>query len=63
MRVEASYDDGVTWTSAPTVSARDTGVALLRHPKAPGFVSLRITARDKDGSSVSQTVLRAYQTT
>jgi subtilisin family serine protease len=63
LRVDASYDDGLTWTSAPTISARDTGVALLRHPKAPGFVSLRVTARDKDGSSVSQTILRAYQTT
>jgi subtilisin family serine protease len=63
LRVEASYDDGLTWTVAPTLSWRDTGLALLRHPAAPGFVSLRINARDTAGNSVSQTVIRAYQTT
>jgi hypothetical protein len=63
LRVEASYDDGLTWTVAPTLSWRDTGLALLRHPATPGFVSLRITASDTAGNSVSQTVIRAYQTT
>jgi subtilisin family serine protease len=63
LRVEASYDDGRTWTVAPVlVSGGDTGLAVLRHPDTPGFVSLRINARDTDGNSVSQTVIRAYQT-
>jgi hypothetical protein len=62
LRVEASYDDGLTWTVVPTISGGDTGLALLRHPAAPGFVSLRIVAQDTEGNSVSQTVLRAYQT-
>jgi hypothetical protein len=62
LRVEASYDDGRTWTVAPAVSGGDTGLALLRHPATPGFVSLRITASDGDGNSVGQTVIRAYQT-
>ncbi|HEV2782809.1 MAG TPA: S8 family serine peptidase [Actinophytocola sp.] len=63
LRVEASYDDGRTWTVAPVVSGGDTGLAVLRHPATPGFVSLRVGARDVDGNSVSQTVIRAYQTT
>jgi subtilisin family serine protease len=62
LRVEASHDDGLTWTVAPAISDGDTGVALLRHPAAPGFVSLRIIAQDTEGNSVSQTVIRAYQT-
>jgi hypothetical protein len=64
LRVEASYDDGRTWTVAPVVlSDGDTGRAVLRHPATPGFVSLRVIAQDVDGNSVSQTVIRAYQTT
>jgi subtilisin family serine protease len=64
LHVEASYDDGRTWTVAPTVHhGGDTGLAVVRNPATPGFVSLRITAQDVDGNSVSQTVIRAYQTT
>jgi subtilisin family serine protease len=63
LRVEASYDDGLTWAVAPALWSQDTGLALLRHPATPGFVALRITAGDTAGNSVSQTVIRAYQTT
>ncbi|MEU5696208.1 S8 family serine peptidase [Actinosynnema sp. NPDC020468] len=63
VKVESSADDGATWRTAPTVTdATGAGVALVRHPSAPGFTSLRITARDADGNSVTQTVIRAYQT-
>ncbi|WP_051765021.1 S8 family serine peptidase [Saccharothrix syringae] len=63
LRVESSSDDGVTWRTAPTaLTPAGTGVALVTHPAAPGFTSLRITARDADGNSVTQTVVRAYQT-
>jgi subtilisin family serine protease len=61
LRVEASYDDGATWTRAPVVRAGDGGVAMLCHPAAGGFVSLRVVARTGDGSAVTQTVIRAYQ--
>ncbi|MDU0288608.1 S8 family serine peptidase [Saccharothrix longispora] len=63
LKVESSSDDGVTWRTAPTAfDARGTGLALVSHPAAPGFTSLRITARDAAGNSVTQTVVRAYQT-
>jgi subtilisin family serine protease len=61
LRVEASYDDGATWTAAPTELEGDGGHALLHHPPGAGFASLRITARDAAGSSVTHTVIRAYQ--
>ena len=61
LRVEASYDDGATWTPAPTVRTGRGGRAVLCHPAAGGFVSLRVTARTAEGSTVTQTVIRAYQ--
>ncbi len=61
LRVEASFDDGTTWVRVHTARFGDTGVALLQHPARDGFVSLRISARDAAGDSVTQTVLRAYQ--
>jgi hypothetical protein len=63
LRVETSFDDGATWAGVRTLRAGDVGVAVLAHPARDGFVSLRITARDAAGNSVSQTVIRAYQVT
>ncbi|MGC9671156.1 S8 family serine peptidase [Planosporangium sp. 12N6] len=63
LQVEASFDDGTTWARVPTGHVGDNGWAVLRHPARGGFVSLRITARDVAGNSVTQTVIRAYQMT
>ena len=35
----------------------------MRNPAGEGFVSLRIPARDTEGNALTQTVIRAYQTT
>jgi hypothetical protein len=61
LKVEVSYDDGTTWSAAPTRFTGDRGVAVLQHPAGDGFASLRIFARDCAGNTVSQTVVRAYQ--
>ncbi len=63
LRVETSADDGTTWTSVPTVHLGNGGLAVVRNPAGDGFVSLRITARDAQGNALTQTVIRAYQTT
>jgi subtilisin family serine protease len=63
LRVESSIDDGASWQPAPTVHFADLGFAVVHNPPANGFVSLRITANDAGGSIVTQTVIRAYQTT
>lgn len=61
LKVEASFDDGATWSRAETYFGGDKGAALVHHPAGKGFVSLRITARDAAGSSVAQTITKAYQ--
>jgi hypothetical protein len=59
--VEASYDDGVTWSRVPLAPAGgDSWVAHLRHPRK-GSVSLRAGATFADGGAVDYTVIRAYE--
>jgi subtilisin family serine protease len=58
--VEASYDDGATWTRMP-VKLRGTGGEVeLTHP-ATGWVSLRAAGSDTAGNTFRQTVIRAYE--
>lgn len=57
LAVEVSYDDGASWQPVE-VSA---GQAVVRHPETPGYVSLRATASDTEGNTVTQTVIRAYR--
>ncbi|MEV6312117.1 S8 family serine peptidase [Streptomyces sp. NPDC051840] len=64
IRVEASYDDGVTWSRPvePHVRADGSATAVLHQPRTDGaaHVALRVTAWDDAGSRTQQTVLRAY---
>ncbi|WP_377271721.1 S8 family serine peptidase [Peterkaempfera sp. SMS 1(5)a] len=56
-----SFDDGSTWTPATLHKAADGSWST--EVKAPGsarYVSLRATAKDDQGNTVSQTVLRAF---
>ncbi|MDG4835718.1 S8 family serine peptidase [Micromonospora sp. WMMD967] len=59
LTVSASFDDGRTWVALPVL--RD--VALISHPRRPGFVALRMTATDTAGNTVTQTIKRAYRIT
>lgn len=52
--VEVSYDDGATWHPA---TVRGDRVQL---PKGHGYVSLRVHAADDAGSTLEQTVVRAW---
>jgi len=61
LTVDVSYDDGATWQSAELRRTADGGTALVRHPVGPGYVSLRATATDSAGNTVTQTVVRAYR--
>ncbi len=61
LKVEASFNDGKAWSAVPTRQIGDGGLAVLQHPAGKGFVSLRITARDNAGNTVTQTVIRAYE--
>ncbi|MFH8391084.1 S8 family serine peptidase [Streptomyces sp. NPDC018036] len=59
-RLEVSYDDGKTWKAVPLSgggTARWTGT--LNVPRGAAFVSLRASAHDDRGGSVSQETIRA----
>jgi hypothetical protein len=57
IKVDVSYDDGATWRRAPVAGH----AAILRHPPAGGYVSLRGSAADSDGNTVTVTIVRAYK--
>ncbi|PZF91692.1 S8 family peptidase [Micromonospora deserti] len=61
LSVDVSYDDGATWTPATVRRHGERGAATVRHPAGAGYVSLRATATDKAGNTVTQTVVRAYR--
>ncbi|MGW6061634.1 S8 family serine peptidase [Streptomyces sp. NPDC055189] len=56
-----SYDEGKTWTEAKTAAAKGKWTATVHHSGASGKqVWLRTELTDTNGSSVTQTVARAY---
>jgi hypothetical protein len=65
LKVEASYDDGQSWTTARTGQHGGDGqfTATVERPSSvhgDAYVTLRVTATDAAGNSVQQTVDRAY---
>ncbi|GAA3464829.1 S8 family serine peptidase [Saccharothrix longispora] len=58
--VQVSYDDGATWKPVPLVRLGERWIAAVRHPAGADFVSLKAQARDAEGNSVDQTIIRAY---
>ncbi|WP_189698000.1 S8 family serine peptidase [Streptomyces chromofuscus] len=58
--VEVSYDDGATWHRSDVEGDGDGWRTSLKAPRTAGFVSLRVTARDSAGNTVSQTITRAF---
>src|SRR5262249_865058 len=63
LSVEASFDDGSTWSAIPGFLVGDAFFGLILHPPRTAFVSLRGTARDAVGNEVTQTLIRAYGVT
>ena len=59
VRVDVSFDDGANWRRVPVAG----GAALVRHPDAAGYVSLRASGVDSDGNTFEHTVIRAYKIT
>ncbi|GGJ40763.1 peptidase [Streptomyces brasiliensis] len=63
VRLEVSYDDGATWQTQvlkKDLEKEGNWRASLRAPSGARFVSLRTTAKAAAGSSVTQTVVRAF---
>ncbi|MEV0089985.1 S8 family serine peptidase [Streptomyces sp. NPDC050738] len=66
LTAEVSFDDGTTWTAAPvTRNANGTWTATVTNSKDPAslipFASLRVTAQNREGGKVTQTVHAAYE--
>ncbi|TDC02784.1 hypothetical protein E1267_28660 [Nonomuraea longispora] len=64
LTAEYSVDDGATWLPVLTGKrGQDRYQALVMHPPlraTSGYVSLRVTASNKAGATVTQTIKRAY---
>jgi hypothetical protein len=58
LTLDASWDGGGTWIPA-SVTATGSGWHVVL-PKGSGFVALRLHAADAAGSTVDQTVVRAF---
>jgi hypothetical protein len=59
-KVEVSFDDGASWKQVPLVKIHDRWWTVYQQPSS-GFVSLRASAADTDGNTVTQTINRAYR--
>jgi hypothetical protein len=65
LKVDASYDDGRTWTTARTKRLAGgmgftAGVERPSRLHGDAYVTLRVTATDSAGHGVRQTIDRAY---
>ncbi|MFI6124877.1 S8 family serine peptidase [Streptomyces sp. NPDC051064] len=59
-KVQLSYDDGATWTTARLSGKGNGRVSVLLHaPASARYLTLRVQAGDSRGNSVTQTIVRA----
>ncbi|MGC4852425.1 S8 family serine peptidase [Micromonospora sp. DT4] len=58
--LEVSYDDGRTWQRQSLKERKGAWTAALNAPGRAEYVSIRVTAQQRNGGGVTQTVMRAY---
>ncbi|MEV6235475.1 S8 family serine peptidase [Lentzea sp. NPDC051838] len=58
--VQVSHDKGTTWRTVPLVCRDGKWFAVLSHPKGATSVSLKASARDSAGNSVTETIIDAF---
>ncbi|MBM0232701.1 S8 family serine peptidase [Micromonospora sp. STR1_7] len=61
LTVDVSYDGGRSWQPARVRHGGQGWTATVRHPAGPGYASLRATARDAAGNTVTQRIIQAYR--
>ncbi|KAB2971050.1 S8 family serine peptidase [Streptomyces sp. SS1-1] len=60
VRVEVSYDDGDTWQAQDVKESKGSWQARLHAPARAHYVSVRVTAEQRNGGGITQTVTRAF---
>lgn len=60
IRLEMSVDDGAHWRQVPVIRTGPDWTAAVPNPRTPGFVSLRATVTNSSGTTLTQTITRAY---
>ncbi|MFJ2083646.1 S8 family serine peptidase [Micromonospora chokoriensis] len=60
LRLEVSYDDGKTWQRQDLKEKKGTWRVSVNAPHRADFVSIRVTAEQRNGGGVTQTVTRAF---
>ncbi|MFD0056943.1 S8 family serine peptidase [Streptomyces sp. NPDC127168] len=58
--VEVSYDEGITWHRSSMTHTREGWRTNLDAPRHAAHASVRTTASDDQGSTVSQTIIKAF---
>ncbi|HEY3561482.1 MAG TPA: S8 family serine peptidase [Kribbella sp.] len=58
--LEVSYDDGATWQRLPLKESKGSWETRLQAPPRAGQVSVRVTAKQRNGGGISQTIVRAF---
>ncbi|MFC7264543.1 S8 family serine peptidase [Streptomyces lutosisoli] len=58
-KLEVSYDNGKSWKAVPLTGAKASWKGTLSVPRDAEFISLRASATDDQGGSVSQEIIRA----
>jgi hypothetical protein len=58
--LEVSYDDGATWHKADLEQSGATWQTKVQAPTSASYVSIRATATDSNGNTVTQTINRAF---
>ncbi|WP_232234126.1 S8 family serine peptidase [Micromonospora chokoriensis] len=61
LTVDVSYDGGRSWHPAKVRHGGHGWTATVRHPAGSGYASLRATARDAAGNTVTQRIIQAYR--
>ncbi|MEU8223638.1 S8 family serine peptidase [Kribbella sp. NPDC048915] len=58
--LEVSYDDGATWQRLQLKERKGSWETQLHAPPRAGHVSVRVTANQRNGGGITQTIVRAF---
>ncbi|MGW0692986.1 S8 family serine peptidase [Streptomyces sp. NPDC002738] len=60
LKLEVSYDDGASWRPQDLKENKGTWQTTVNAPSRASYVSIRITAKQRNGGGITQTITRAF---